>query len=296
MAKKIKVHFYKLEIAENSGVSFEKILNQVASLPREDRYQSTVFYPVYLYDVSLTSQGIWEGELIRHRMEELPVIGNRKCEIKDMILSDDEGIGEQTAFIYHPSTSILALQAGQYTISASGFAKYFELFDPRISKGLKLLPVFQLDAMVRFTNMVNVYELDVSIAGVGNMSSDGKTEYGINEVLDLNEAFSSPNISFKLTGNVKQKKPLNFQRIFDFANSLIVNNKNHLNKIKIKGSNDNSDDVYSIDLLKDRMVEEVYITTSAKKRNIPYPERQLALREAWNQRFDELSLRYSSKS
>ncbi len=295
MAKKIKVHFYQLEIAENSGVSFEKILTQVASLAREDRYKSTVFYPVYLYDVSLTSQDIWEGELIRHRMDELPVIGNSKCEIKDMVLSDDEGIGEQTAFIYHPTTSILALQAGQYTISASGFAKYFELFDPRISKRLKLSPVFQIDTMLRFTNMVNVYELDVSIAGVGNMSYDGNTEHGLNEVLELNEAFSSHNISFKLTGNIKQKKSLNFKEILNFVDSLFLNKK-HLNKVKVKGSSDDSDDVYSLDLLKDRMVEEVYITTSSKTRNIPYAERQFALREAWKHRFDELSRRYSSKS
>ncbi|WP_442940553.1 DUF6731 family protein [Nostoc sp.] len=68
--------------------------------------------------------------------------------MSDIQLAQNEGIGEQSAFIYHPATSILALQSNRNGVSPGDFAKYFEIF-AGTNASISFDPVIQMSVLQR---------------------------------------------------------------------------------------------------------------------------------------------------
>ncbi|WP_448266399.1 DUF6731 family protein [Nostoc sp. DSM 114159] len=292
MNKAIKVDFFKLVISGNQNLLFEEILQKILKLSSNHRFRDIQFQSISLHNASLGWQQMWEGEIIRLRMDNIPVKGDRLGNIEDITLADNEGIGELTAFLYNPSTKILLFQNNQHGISPGAFAKYFEQMSDTNSS-INLEPVMQLNFMERLANLKTIKELDIRIAGIDNIDF-GKND-SLKDFIDFADYLRAPNLKLQLTSGRKRNHSLSCDNVLETISNVFKNSRSQqsIKQLKVYGTNEDNDRIM-IDILKDRMKESIDIKSSSPKRNVPYPERQQALRDAWNLRSDEILKMYKS--
>jgi len=294
MSKNLTIDFFKVGISQPSTLSFYKILEKAANTPSDQRPQIVRVHHIYLLSAQYGWQDTWEGEIVRLRMDDIPVKGNISGGIEDILLAHDEGIGEQSAFIYHPATSILALQSNRHGVSAGDFARYFELVAGS-NTSITLDAVLQADAMQRLAKIKEVSKFQVRIASLTNMDIFKDGDYGVEEIVKLTQAFQAPSIVLELkTSRKKDDSSLSIKTVFDTAQSLVrasYQSQNKISAIRISGSSDEDEHLF-IDLLRDKMRESIPVMNSGRNRNIPYANRQIALQEAWNRRLTEILRMY----
>src|SRR5580704_9270886 len=108
----------------NGAPPFEDLVQLVEESPRDDGRNLEIGPD----PARLQESGIWnhchEGEMVRIRMDMLPRKASLDGALEDLDFEDDEGLGEETAFLYHPPTQVLALQRNRSGVSASGLAWY----------------------------------------------------------------------------------------------------------------------------------------------------------------------------
>ena len=99
MSKLMKVDFYKVVMPENAACKFDEILDRISAIPADDhRNVVRAGYPIRLQEAT-KGGAVWEGEFVRIRMDEIPVKASLGGAIEPIELEDDEGIGEETAFL-----------------------------------------------------------------------------------------------------------------------------------------------------------------------------------------------------
>ena len=106
MFRKLKMDFLKVVLPDEFPRSFESVLNAVNVSPKDDaRNAIRNDCPFRLQEARQTGD-YWKGEMIRIRMDQLPIKAKLSGDISSIDLEDDEGIGEETAFLYHVPTSV----------------------------------------------------------------------------------------------------------------------------------------------------------------------------------------------
>ena len=290
MSKKLNVDFHQVKISQPSILTFENILENVANTLPDERPKEVRLHHVYIFSIQYGWQNTWEGEIVRLRMNDLPVKGNLAGGIEDIQLAQDEGIGEQSAFIYHPATHILAFQSNGHGVSPGDFARYFEIFAGG-NTSITLDPVIQGSALQKLAKLKEVTNFEVNIASLSNTSIFKDDDNAVEEMIYLAEIFKAPSISIELKSSLKRKQPSLFvDKVVSTAQSLFRAsrlNQNRITTLKVLGSDDD-DNKTLIDLLKDKMREKIDVNNPGRNRNIPYNIRQKALQEAWNNRLTEI--------
>jgi hypothetical protein len=287
MSKKIQVDFYRVEMPEDASLPLEEIIKQVIQLNDTARTEDIRGVPIKLHEVSQWGE-CWQGNMIRIRMTQMPVKASLRGSVSPFNLRDDEGMGEQTAFLYHPRTRILLLQNSQLGVSISALAKYFEK-KGNLSSPIAFDPVIQKDAMLRLMEMPMIRKLDIRTAGLDNAQLLEGQGYGVKEITQLSQELRAPTMELSLSVGRGKNKSLSKERAVELIHSLLrVSNQNarQVGKVRVTGLTEDKELVF-LDLLRDRMRENLNLGQN-KKRNIDYAERKEALRKAWNNRQDEL--------
>ena len=261
MSKKITIDFFKVVVQSSlpNISSFEDIIQKTASISTDQRYRHTQLHPVSLLEADYGWNNTWEGEIVQLRMDNMPVIGDLSGKIEDLQLSDDKGLGEQSAFVYDPQSTILAIQTNRNGVSTGNFARYFEL----IAEGntdVILNPVIQMDAMQRLHNMKNVTKMDINVAGLSNMGIFDTGKNGIEEMIKLTDFYDAPSVrvEMKASGKKEEKKYLSKEKVLNLAQSLLrvrnsATSEVNVKTIRITGKSSEEDNLF-VDLLKDKFL------------------------------------------
>lgn len=289
MSKKINFDFYKVSMPDQS-LKLEDIFKKLVSLPIQDRIQEVRSYPVFLHQAECVWRQCWEGDIIRLRMDDLPVKGNLSGNIENLIFSEDEGIGEQTAFLFHPSTRILLLQSNQSGVLCPTFIKYFEMMGG-LKEQIFIDPVIQSRTMEKLDRMNDIQKFEIRVAGLDKMSIFRNQNLAVDELIKLSEEFRAPSITMNLAKTRRKQESLFLNSVKDTAMTMLRINsqyKQEVKKLRISGSIGEEEQIY-IDLLQDRMRESIIVK---KKRTLDYSERRLALRQSWERREEEIFSMY----
>jgi len=226
-----------------------------------------------------------EGDLIKIRMDEVPVKASLGGLVAPFKLGSDEGVGEQTAFLFHPGVGVLVLQRNRYGVSASALAYYFETLTgvgPII-----LEPILQLDALKRLGHMTEVRHFTVRVAG-----ADARVlkDFGVGarEMAKLIGEFGAPNVTIDLSMGYQRGSML-VDQVKAAARRLVGlssrDGAGAVTKIVVSGASDTADRTV-LDLLNFRMEELVDVPTAT--RDLRYGQRRTALAEALGRRLTEL--------
>lgn len=292
MENKLKIDFYKIQIESNNinkDISFDDLLKTVYELPQNERTFDTGICEVFVLNINYHDKNFWEGDIIWLRTYNLPKKGNkRKCVVEDIVLNDDEAISEHSAFLYHPRTKALAIQASQHSISLKGFIRYFEAAN-NLSDVIVLEPILNRDAMEKLARMTMVQKFEFRIAGLKNAKILANSNPSVDEAIDFASNYDSSAITIKLTTDRKRKSSLDLNTIRNTILELLNHrrqNESTTVSIRISGLDEEEEKIH-LNLLRYKMQEVVEINKS-KKSDISYFERQFALREAWNRRKEDI--------
>jgi hypothetical protein len=296
MTKKLKVDFYQIELPTTSNVSFEALLQKAIQIQEQARIKIIRGFPIRLQSLDcndFNGEQVFEGEIIRIRMEDAPVIANLKGGLEDIHLTDDQGIGEQTAFLYHPNTRVLLIHTTQTGVSISLLLGYFK----EIGGFNELIygnAVIQLDTMQKLDTMQSFRRFEVRVAGLENAEIFKDQGRSIEEMVKLSEEFRAPVLDISMSIGYKKNESLDpniVKRTVNSLRSMLGSRHKQISKIKVSGVTEDGELVL-LDFIKHRMIEVVDISTQKNQRKIPYSTRQRAIREAWNHRQDELLKMY----
>ncbi|WP_009633817.1 DUF6731 family protein [Synechocystis sp. PCC 7509] len=291
MSKNLNIDFYKIVMPSLSKLSFESILDMAIQLPIRDRFQEINHSPLFLRQCLQNPQkDCWEGEIIRVRMNDLPIKANLSGDTEEFIFGDDEGIGEQTAFLYHFPTRVLLLQANQGGVSVTSFIQYFQVIST-LTEQIFIDPVIQANAMQKLAKMQTVTKLDIQIAGLDKPDIFENQGHGIKKIVGLSKEYDAPIVTLTLSVGRKKQHSLSIEDAKNTIHDLLrisSQNKQDIKKIRISGSTEDHDLIY-IDMLKDRMRESINIK---KSRTLSHSDRIKAIREGLERREKELYTLY----
>jgi hypothetical protein len=303
MSKRFLIDFYRLEVPE--GLSpFEEILEWVMALPTEQRTHKFASAPIRLQSASsrqdADQKGFWHGELVKIRMIEPPIKASLAGNLEDIPLKDDEGIGERTAFLYHPSTRVLLLHKTLAGVSITSFLLYFQKIKGMQAE-MSADPVLNLDAMRRLENFGVIQKIDLRVAGLENLSVFEQDDKAIGDVVNnLSKKFQAPFIS--ITASMGGKKGgLNMDAVLEYVKKFQRFSSSQKNsaddkstpttrvmRITGKDSEDSKNSAV-VDLLQDCMREKIKVADNTKRKNLTYAERKECLEEAWGKRKNEIA-------
>jgi hypothetical protein len=298
MTKTAKIDFYCLEMPKSATLGFETFLQQIYVLPEEKRTQLVNATPVRLHRLTQVENYLGnkfvEGEMVRIRMSGLPSIAGIQGGVKDLKLPSDQGLGEQTAFLYHPSTNVLLFHTTQVGVSLPSFLRYFELLGSSVLSlfqgELCVDPLIVKNALMRLEKIRETRNFEFRIAKVTNPEVFKEQGFSIKEEIELMEKYETPSLGVKISTINTKSNPLNNGNIIGTAKSLLriaSRNPEQVTRIRISGADDEEQAIYIKNLLKDTMRESIKLKVG-QERNIPYAIRQEALREAWQKRQDEI--------
>lgn len=292
----MKVNFYRVKV-EREDLDFTDIIRTALRTP-DDKSRAILIrgFPIRLQFANESSD-FWSGDMIRIRMNEVPTKASLDGDTESINLEDDEGIGEETAFLFHIPSNVLLLQRNHVGVSAASFATYFkEIGD--IGSSLYLEPILAGDALNRIRQMGIIKKFEINAAGLDRMDILRNENDAVDQFLDIRDTFRAPNIHLSMSvGNRKDTflentKVLNTAlALFKFSRAPEVKVKT----IKISGAIDETDHTEVIDLFEYWIKEEINLKRQGTERAVSYKERSDAIKEAWVRRVNELSKMFDFK-
>lgn len=288
MSRNIKVDFYQVETPADTN--FSDMLQYLNTLPIGERILPDFTSPVRLQEVRLERVYI-EGDMIRIRMDEVPLKASLAGETAYIDLEDDEGIGEDTAFLYYVPFNVLLLQKNKYGVSASAFAHYCKRKCD--ADYVFFNPILRTDVLQRLVQMTVIRKFDVKIAGVENSEIFRGQDQGINSLIDLKDEFEAPDVSVTMSMG-RRRGSLSVETIKSLITSLLQIRHTNTKQVKILdviGQEDSTSESETLDILNARIVEQISVDMDGNRR-LSYESRRTALRDAWRLRQTELGIRF----
>ena len=137
--------------------------------------------------------GNWYGTLTKIRMDGLPEkMNHRTGESADLLINEEEGIAEMSAFLFDPSVNILLIQKSNYGPSETAFSEYFH--EKCTTSPIAMNAVVKKDILEKLQNMRLLYKFECKMATPGAdafvdnssienfLNSLGTTEYANVEI------------------------------------------------------------------------------------------------------------------
>ena len=300
MIKPLLIDFYRLTV-NDAGVLFSGLLRRASGLPLagSDRTVKIDHVPYRLEEVHHNvNPERWEGNISRIRMNDLPGKGSLTAPSTSLPLATNEGVSEETAFMYIPSRRIVVLQRGKQGVSYRAFSNYFEkLF--ALQSGVQLDPVLRPDVDLTLRSMTSVKMLDVVIARTDNPAFLAELRPSLGGLVDLISETGGRTVQLRLSMG-HSKGSMVVQRVVDKVGELLDlsqtiddgRSKRRFRKIEMKGETPNSDHE-ALDLLQARMFETLSVDMGGDRR-MSYPKRKAALRVAWGNRSDDINRMFTT--
>jgi hypothetical protein len=272
----MKIDFYRVEMPADSG-TFMDLLETAANLPDDtQRTVETSERTIRLQEIQVGN--LVECEMIRIRMDEVPIIASLAGEVKEIDLDPDEGIGEETAFLYSRRLNTLVLQRNRSGVTKTGIARYFEAIG-RLDAPIVLEPVLSRDAIRQIANFREVRKFTVRLARINNptlLVGDDATDQETVELLpnahapEMEITLSMGHQRGSLTVRAVQSAAKWIYRKFTGA----AGGEEQATKLFIDGTLEDGIRT-QIDMLHWQMVENINVQAD-QHRHLPYVSRKLA--------------------
>jgi hypothetical protein len=272
----VKAGFYQPTVFSQPAKTFQQVLESINSLPDDEtRTLSSKrnFHPVRLQNLQQWN-GFWWGQAMRIRMHEEMQRAKLNGEVRDIEFADDEGLGESSAFLYHPGTNMLIFQEVHGAVSRTAFSVYLKEIG-QVTK-IDLRPAINPDALARIERL-EVKKITIRMAQIHNANDRGSNRLAAGFFRFLG-ALNAGGVNMV----VKPERDGLLARIPELLRELLTANEQEdlaLERVSVTGTDDEEETV--IDLLADRLVttEEIEVGTG---RRPSAAQRRDALWNAWN--------------
>ena len=247
----------------------------------------------YLRDLTKRDDLVY-GLVVKIRMRDVPVLARLDGYVGDLPLRPDEGVGEETSFLYSARHNILAMQRNGHGTRASTFLAYLE-YITRVEP-LELQAVLGEDAMRTLRRMTVIRRFEVRLANRESPEDLRGRGLSIDRMIDLLSHFAAARIdvSLGMTGEPRFKT-MNIGNVLDAALSLLrlrSEDDRRVTRLRVLGKSEENEPLEVLDLIENRMREEVPVERDGR-RITPAVCRD-ALTKAFMARRDELDRMFSA--
>ena len=291
----VKADFYRVSVG--NGPDFAEIVRFASTKTGAAR---TVFVrkdnPVRLEEFR-EENGLIEGDLERIRLQNIPHRAKIQGGRRELDLEPDEGLGEDTAFLYVTELKVLVLQRNWFGAGASTFSTYFQRIYREQNKKveIELRPIATEDPLGRLSSLSRVTQLSIAVdvGDTGRAAVQAMRDAGIGDVTDFVSESDAGRIDI-----IYKAKPqggsLRKNAVMPCVRSLLnlVAPGTAARRIRVIGESD--EDQVVVDLLLDRVQVKEQIEADNKK-SIPYEARRELLRRAWTQMEEECRRRFKTR-
>lgn len=292
MNKYINVNFFRVTLSGEGDKTFQDVLKRLSSTNRKDRIININRVPVWLYEFNEDHSFI-DGNMICSRMDDLPMKANLLGEIEELDFKDNEGIGEQTAFLYHKVTRILLLQSVTGGVTVGRFANYFQQI-LKLDGAIIIEPLIEIDSLEKMRNTKTVKKLQFEIAKLDDIQLFDEEKRILEESVSLVNSMKAPVIEIICKTGLYRSQEVERDRSLKLANILSrisSREPEKIKKIQITGTS-KEDESFFLDLLEQRIKEKVEVESQLRIRSVPYPTRKESMIKAWKNRGEELVKTY----
>jgi len=291
MPKTIKIDFFKVAMPEDAEEAFEALLNRIADMPiAEDvRTQRLSSDPVRLQELHHRG-GYLEGDMVRTRMDNLPAKSNIDTgELAPLDLEEDEGLGEEAAFLYDPQTACLVMQRNRFSVSATAFATYCSDIG-EYQTAIILEPIISGDVIARLHEFDRVRRLRIKVAGLAGGEVLRNTPYSLAHIAAFANDYASPTVNIEVSmghqGGSLMRQRVN--EVVEWLRQRAGGSELEVQQIKVAGSAP-GEGTEVLDLLESRIIEERRVDVN-EQRIVPYSNRREAVRAAWGEQRQRIQL------
>jgi hypothetical protein len=288
-SKTLNADFFKLEVT--SGENFDKIVHTIAT---KGITKAATLEVKDDFFTRLESSRKWgdehiEGQIVRLRMNSLPDKAGFNEPVQPIGFTEEEGVGESAAFIFHPKSSVLLLERNRNAVTTYTFAEFFRQAG-QLKGQINLHPLLQKDAYEKVFNAKVVRKLVVQVAGPDNIGAAlAEMEPSVNQMLKARESLRAPVAEFTYSIGRRRKEGLNLEHVLGVVRDLLTLNKGQttqVEKLRVHGSLGPHHD-FAVDLLESRLQGKDSVETTLERR-IPYDRKRDALRRIWQQFKNEI--------
>jgi len=290
MPKIVKIDFYKVVLPDGSGTTFEALLDRIAQIPLHDDVRTRDIHgdPVRLQELR-HHVGWVEGDMVRTRMDNLPQKSNIETgQLGLLDLDDDEGLGEEAAFLYDPGTHCLTIQRNRYGVSANAFAIYCTEIG-RFEDIIQLEPIISADAVARLQEFRRVNRLEIRVAGLEGGQALRDTPYSLGHIARFADEYAGPIVNIEVSMGHRRGSllPERVRGVVDWLRAQFREGAMDVRKIEVAGRAAPGDETQVLDLLESRIVEQRTVEMN-QNRVVTYATRRNALRSAWDAQRDRI--------
>ncbi|MBN1671193.1 MAG: hypothetical protein JXR37_09185 [Kiritimatiellae bacterium] len=295
MSREMTIDYWHVEMPPHAKQTLEQLLRNIGNLPDDDsRNVDFQGVPFRLHEFHEWREYL-EGEVIKIRMEDIPVKASIHGGIEAIDLKEDEGVGEETAFLYTPEMQVVTLQRNHFGTSAFKFARYCQEL-AGLDEPIFLVPILRPDVMKRLNAMSVLKKVEIRIAGIENAKQLDAEDVGFGEMLDIMATTRAPNLKLELSmgnrsgGLARQPVLQAIQRLWRFCQGT----HKTVRTMRVHGVREIEEDGLSmldkeiVDFIQDRLTDKVEVSLEDDRR-VSYDQRRDRLREAWSRRRQEIS-------
>ncbi len=276
MRKRVRADFFRVQLPTGAP-PFTELLNRVlTNRPRPLDRNIEIYGYTYRLHLLERIRNLWSGCFIRIRMDDLPNVAELDGELRDLPLEADEGLGEETSFVYTPGYGVMVIQRNFQAVRPGTVETYLARLTE--VEDLLLEPVIQADALEKLQRMQVVRNIDLSLATPTDPGVYRRLR-SVAGALNTARYVGAARISVSM-GMGRRKGSLNAARAIDIARRLFRVHRDQgqeVQKIVVRGSRGFADEpMETIDLLSYRLVEEFGVETADRQLRGPAVRQELA--------------------
>lgn len=295
MSKRMYIDFYRVMVEPSNGLNFATILRNVwSSSESAKNWNARDGHVLRLHTLNHFRNERSIGNLVRLRMTEVPLKGSIGGQLGSLGLQEDEGVAEETAFLYSARFNVIALQRNRYGATPNVAAYYFKAMIGDAVNSITFDPVLTPDAVRRMERIVTVRRVNIRAAGIDSSEVFGRrrNDLGVKAMGEVMNYFEAPTINMELSVGRQRRGSLAIDAVKSTVQNVLGIHRETPEKIRglLVTGNDDEGTTDIINMLKLQMTD-VY-ETSTKGRSIPLEERITLLRKAYSDRLSDLLQMY----
>lgn len=280
--KFLRIGFYRVTVNSDPPIRFDRILRKFENEIADDESRtvdSRNDQPIRLQALH-HAHSFWTGDMVRIRLNEDLTRVNRRGRRRRIDFENDEGLGENTAFLYHPRSQTIAIHESRGAVPVSAFPKYFALLGE--VDGIDFRPIMKPEALARIARMGALHKFEIAVAPLQNARGLADQGEGANALMNIARYFNSPKLKV-IVESPRRFGAEGLHGVIDTLEGFLGprGDARMVTKAVVIGSSpddERTDDL--VNVLQDRLVEEVGIELPAGQR-VADPQRHAAVRTAW---------------
>lgn len=255
--KRVNIDYYAV-VMKNGG-SFKGLLERIGKMPNTQvrNYEIRGEFPTrldMLESRQVDGSSLLSGEMIKIRMTGLPVKARITGEKSEINFDYNEGVGEETWFLYDPDGDYLLLQRNRDGVSARAFEDYFSYFS---KGGVELQPLIGAGALMKLMAASRISTMEVAVRPVMTSRDElAKTGAAVaGAIAALDEVGGSVVFLQVGVGRGSLSRSLSLNSVVRLVRSLLKRSSEHgdVKKLKATAMYDDEIGLDPIDFLKDRL-------------------------------------------